>query len=227
MVMPKTSVTTEIASASDPNQDYLTRAELSAYLAKGSVMLVRVLSRDDADAPIRRVLTAAGQTTPNTTPVLDALDDVVSGIVDGRDITEAYPRIARLIHAQDARAEVVNQLLVTQDYSRLARAMRVRHHLEESILAQAMNDELLPAERVILLEALEQMITTSRKHVAGQSTSVNDVASLLEKLDYTTELAGEALKKKFAKTSVQGREVVRKLLLRVTKAVKEATPETT
>lgn len=214
-----------MATVADPNQDFLTRAELSASLTKGAAVAVNVMSRGMAnDIRSQRMLKAAGVAEPSTTPVLDALDDVVSGIVHGRDISEAYPRIARLIHAQDARAEVVSQLMVAQDYERLAKAIRARHHIEETLLSQAMNDELLPAERIVLLEAIETMIVTSRKHVAGQSTSVNDVTALLEKLDYTAELAGDALRKKFAKTSVQGREVVRKLLLRVNKAVKDATP---
>ncbi len=227
--MPKklrAPLSVRVTPAVDPSQDYLTRAELSAIATRGASVVVNIVARGMArDIRAQRILTAAGAARPSSSITLDALDTVVDGIVSGRDISASYPTIARLIHAQDSRAEVVGQLLITQDYERLSAAVRARRHIEEALFAQALNDDLLPAERIMLLQELNEIIGTSRKHVVGQSTSVNDVAALLEKLDYTTELAGDALKKKFASTTVQGREVVRKLLLRVSKAVKGATPD--
>ncbi len=86
-----------------------------------------------------------------------------------------------------------------------------------------MNDDLLPAERVLLLEKLETIVTASQRRIGAESTSIQDIETLLEKIDYSTEAAGATLRKKFAGTSAQGREVVRKLALQVARRVKAAT----
>lgn len=176
-----------------------------------------------AEALAQRTLTVAGASRPSTTPALDVFDRIVDGINQGTDLSDEFPRLARLIYAQESRSAVITQLLLTHDYSRLAKAVRARDRLEESLFVSAMNDDLLPAERVLLLEKLETIVTASQRRIGAESTSIQDIESLLEKIDYSTEAAGATLRKKFAGTSAQGREVVRKLALQVARRVKAAT----
>lgn len=226
--MLKKPLRAKVAATPSPLRDYISRAELSTLLTKGAAVAVSVMSRGMADgAQAARVLTQGGVSARGVDPVIDTLDKVAAGIVNGTDLRDVYPTIARLVHAQGQRAEVFGQLMVTSEYPRLARALRARNHIEETLITMALNDDLLPAERVLVLQELETIIGSASKRVAGQSTSVSDITATLERLDYQTEIAGEELKKRFSKTTVQGREVVRKLLLRVSSAVKGATADDT
>ncbi len=224
--MLRTPLRAKVAAAQSPMRNFIARAELSTLLTRGAAVAVSVMSRGMADgAQAARVLTQAGVATRGSDPVLDTIEQVAAGIVNGTDLKGVYPTIARLVHAQGQRAEIFGQLMVTSEYPRLARALRARNHIEETVVAMAMNNELLPAEQVMVLQELDSIIASASKRVNGQSTSLSDITATLEKLDYQTELAGEELKKRFSKTTVQGREVVRKLLLRVSAAVKGATTD--
>ncbi len=225
--MPRlvTPIPVSVPPAPDANRDYISRSLLSALLTKSAQTMVGIVARGMANEALpRRVLTAAGASRPST-PALDVFDRIVDSINNGTDLTPEFPTLSRLIHAQEQRAEVIGQLLLTHDYGRLAKASRARDRLEETLFTQAMNDDLLPAERVILLEKLDSIIATSQKRIGAESTSVNDLETLLQKMDYATELAGAGLRRKFEGTSAQGREVVRKLALQVAIRVRAATSE--
>jgi hypothetical protein len=205
-------------------EDYTARALLAGALTRGAEAFTAIVSRAmAADALPQRVLLASSAAQPESQPVLDALDRVVDSIMNGSDLSPEFPKIARLIHAQDQRAEVISQLVLTQDYKRLAKATRAREKLEETIFTLAQNDELLPAERLLVLERLDNLIRDTRKGISLQSTSIADIRAMLEKIDYATEAAGETLKRKFEKTSPQGREVVRKLITNLDKRLRSAT----
>lgn len=221
--MPRPA-STNVAPKPDPNRDYISRTMLAALLTRSMTTMVGVVSKGmAADALPQRTLTLAGASKVSKAPALDVFDAIVDGINNGTDLSSEFPRLSRLIHAQEQRSEVIKQLLLTHDYGRLAKATRARDRLEETLFTQAMNDELLPAERVILLEKLETIISASQRRIGAESTTVHDIESLLEKIDYSTEAAGANLRKKFQGTSAQGREVVRKLALQVARRVKAAT----
>lgn len=211
--------------APDPTGDYVTRAELSAFLTKGATaVVVGVFAKSAAsDSLPQRILGLAGAAKPTENRTLNVLDRVIDSIENGTDLAPTFGEIARLIHAQDQRAEIISQLALTQDYRRLTRAMRAQEKLEESLFTAALNDELLPAERILVMEKLEGIISTTRKAIGAQSTSVNDIMAMLEKLDYTAELAGAGMRASMKGTTAQGRELVRKLLTSVNKKVREVT----
>lgn len=224
MPRPPAPPPAQVSPKPDPNRDYIARSTLAALLTRSATTMVAVIAKGmAAEALPQRVLTLAGASRPTSSPALDVFDAIVDGINNGTDLSAEFPRLSRLIHAQEQRSEVIKQLLLTHDYGRLAKAVRARDRLEETLYTQAMNDELLPAERVILLEKLETVITASQRRIGAESTTVHDIESLLEKIDYTTEAAGAGLRNKFKGTSAQGREVVRKLALQVARRVKAAT----
>lgn len=205
--------------------DYLSRAEAGEALLRGAQLAVSdIVSASLSGSAIpERMLLRAGAAKVSGNVVHETLGRIVHGIMSGEKIDDAYPTIARLIHAQEQRAEVIGQLVVTNEFARLATATRVRDLLEEDLFAAAINGDLLPSERVIVLERLDAIVSSAHKNVVNQATSAGDISALLDKLDYATEMAGSAsLKKKFADTTAQGREVVRKILTRVNRAVRSA-----
>ncbi len=222
---PQPAIQTTINPAADISGNYIARSELSAFLTRGATaMVVGVFARAAAgDALPQKVLVAAGAASRTANRTLNVLDRVIDSIENGTNLNPEFPEIARLIHAQDQRAEIISQLALTQDYRRLNRALRAQEKLEDALFVAAMNDELLPAERVLLLEKLEGIISTTRKAIGAQSTSINDIQSMLEKLDYKAEMAGAGLRSSMKGTTAQGRELVRKLLVQVSKKVREVT----
>jgi len=216
-------VKTAAPVAPSPDANFNARAMLAGALTRASEALVGIVSRAQAaDALPQRVLLSTPVAQKESQPVINTLDRIVDSILNGSDLSSEYGTIRRLVHAQDQRAEIISQLALTQDFKRLSRAMRARETLEESLFTLAENNELLPAERLLVLQMLDPMIRDTRKAISLQSTSIADIRAHLEKIDYATEIAGESLKKKFDKTSKQGREVVRKLALNLVKRIADA-----
>lgn len=222
MPEPPPSIPVKVNPAPSQANDYISRSLLSSLLTKGACTLVGIFARESADSAIpQRVLTLSGVAKQPKNAALDALDRVVEGVIEGKDLSPHFSEIARLIHAQDRRAEIISQLVLTHDYARIARALRAREQLEESLFAAALNDDLLPAEKVLLLEKLESIVTTSRKAIGAETVSINDIQTMLEKLDYTAEMANAGMGNKLKGTTPQGREIVRKLLVQVSRKVRE------
>lgn len=215
---------TLVKDQTDRQSDLLSRSELASEMVKGAAAMLTGILGMDVLSSMRaaQTLKVAGVLEKSPTPVLDVLDQVVSSIIDGTSIVEQYPTIARLVHAQDKRSDIVGKLLLTNDYRRITNATRARDHLEDQLIVAAQNDTLLPAERIILREALDQIVDKTSKRIAGSSSEMSDITAVLEKMDYAVEVSETQLRERYTKTSAQGREIARKMLIKVGKAIRSA-----
>jgi hypothetical protein len=148
--------------------------------------------------------------------VLDTLEKVVNGIITGRSMEDPQ-KVGRYISNQEARAELIANLVQTDDYRRLVTMMRTRSQLENSLLAAAARDDLNPSERLALLNLINGEVGTIAKGVRANALNVQDVLGLLEKADAAFDANEDLLNKKFANTTTQGREVIRRLSHRFSK----------
>jgi hypothetical protein len=167
------------------------------------------------------VLPAENQADPDT--VINTIEKVVSGIIDGGDVSASFPEIARLIANQEQRAELLTNLIQTQDYKRLGKFLRAQNKLENEVLACAMRDDLSPAESFQLLELIGPETEKLKNKVKSGTPQVKDIEGILNKLDYALQMSDDEIRKKFSKnTTPQGREITRRLIHKLTKAKRAA-----
>jgi hypothetical protein len=164
---------------------------------------------------------------PDSNVVTDVINTIVTGIQNGTDFSSAYPTIHRLINQQEHRANLVNQLMIFDDFRRAAALLEIRNILENELISAARNDTLRPAERLVLLQIVDERLKSTEHRIAGGSVDIQDVVGLLQKANYAIESQGDNLRKKFSKTSEQGREIIRKLVTRVGRELKVVTPDDT
>jgi hypothetical protein len=159
---------------------------------------------------------------PDTHLVSDILNTIVHGIQTGQDFSSTYPTIARLIHKQEDRANLVNQLMLVDDFRRAALFMDLRNELENELILASRSDTLTSAERLVLLKMADDRLKETRGSIAGNAMDVQDVVGLLQKANYALEVKGEAVKQQFIKTSPQGREIIRKLMTTMSRRMKDS-----
>jgi hypothetical protein len=184
--------------------------QLFRSLSSSSKMIVDVWARSHRPPP------------PDANLVTDLLNVIVHGIQTGEDFSSTYPTIARLVNNQEHRANLINQLTLVDDYRRAAVFIDLRNELESELVAAAKSNDLRPSERLVLLKMVDDRLGDINHRIAGSAIDVQDVLSLLQKTNYAVEVKGEALKKKFSETSAQGREIIRKLVTTMGRAMKTA-----
>jgi hypothetical protein len=159
---------------------------------------------------------------PSADVALEAIRDLVTGIQEGRSLEPLYPRLSRLIANQERRAEIVDQLFLTSEFDRAVNLASARAQLEYELCLAAYRSDLSVPERLALLDRIVELERDSRNRIKSGAIPVSDLMALVQKADATLAVDEVQLAAKFAKTTPQGREVVRKLALRLGKAARAA-----
>ena len=161
--------------------------------------------------------------------VLDTIDDAVNSLRTGRDIEGLRDRIAQLVTNQESRAELVSNLALTHDFDRLTKFLRARASLEDILLTASIDRTLTPTQSLAFLKITQEQSEVILNRVRAGATNIQDLAALLNKANYALQLQDAELQKKFANTSPQGREIIRRLAHRLNKvaSAKAATVEAT
>lgn len=153
--------------------------------------------------------------------VLNTLSKVVGSIKTGESITDdTRESVTKLISNQEDRAELIQNLLLTHQYDRLVRYTKIRDHLERVMLACAKRGDLTAAEALAFMKITMEQTDSISSEVKAGATSVQDLMGMLNKVDFAVQISEKELEKKFANTSPQGREIVRRLATRLSKAAK-------
>ena len=149
--------------------------------------------------------------------VLRVLEGVVNDIITGGDLSRRKDEIERLTTGQEERADLIDNLTLTHDYTRLLRFLKAQAKLETFVLTAMDRDELTPVESLAFLK----YISEEKKHLEGRvkagSTSIKDFVQLINKINYTVQISQRDLEKKLKGTSPQGREIIRRAAYRIRK----------
>jgi len=155
--------------------------------------------------------------------VLDALENMVSAVVSGNVFPDSdRETVARLIHEQERRAEIITSLLMTHDQERLVRFLRMRKKLESQLEEALASNQLSNADKAAFLDYINAEARHMENNVKAGAVGLKDVIGLLTKLDYSLSQGNAALQQRLAATSPQAREVVRKLAYRVARSASAA-----
>jgi DNA-binding MarR family transcriptional regulator len=159
--------------------------------------------------------------------VLNTLQKVVDGIRSGTDISGVQAEVTRLVTNHESRSELIDNLMLAHDYDRLVKYARARARVENLLIRATERDDLTPTEALAFMAIIVQEAKTIQGRIKAGATDVKDVLALLERADYTVTVAQADLAKKFASTTPQGREIVRRLahkLSRIKGVEKASTP---
>lgn len=188
--------------------------------------LQAVLLTQRSEAPMLEASGVAEQaelvqpTPPPADVALSVLRKLVDGIHAGKSLEALYPQLSRLIANQERRAEIVDQLLLTSEFDRATTLAQARARLEHDLIISCYRNELTAHERMDLLEVLVPLEREARNRIKSGALPINDLLAQIQKMDSTLAIDEEALRSKFSKTTPQGREVVRKLAMRLSKATR-------
>ena len=149
---------------------------------------------------------------PATNPVLETISGLVEGILRGESLDGQREAISRFMLNQEQRSKIISHLLLTHDYERLSRKLKLRAQLERKVEAAASRQDLNPSEVMALLLMTNDDIQTSTKAVKSSAENVDDVLALLEKADYKAQAQEAVLAQKYRGTTTpHGREIIRRL----------------
>lgn len=172
---------------------------------------VTVVVLDDAATPL---------TPPPAAPadeVLQTLQRLISGLQQGGDISHLKDELAKYVLNQESRAELVTNLVMTHDYNRLNNYMHARASLENILLQAATGSRLTPTQALAFLKIVQEESEIILNRVRAGATNVKDIVGLLNKADFALQTREGELAKKFASTTPQGREIVRRMAHRLRK----------
>lgn len=149
-------------------------------------------------------------------PVLSVLQDMVEGMQSGSNIEDLRVPLLQLTNNQEERAKLVRSLILTNDYNRLSKYLIIRDSLEKLMLAHAIEGSLTPAEGMSFLRVVREEIDNIQGSVTEGAAAGGDVTTMLNRVSFAAKAQEDILASKI-KSSPQNRELVRKLIYRLTK----------
>jgi len=155
---------------------------------------------------------------PQADKPLQVIEQVVGAIKDGRDLSAMKPDVLRLISNQEDRAQLISNLLMTHDYTRVAKYAKAREKLENTILEAIDRGRLTPTQTLAFLKLISEETEVISGRIRGGATSVKDLMALINRADYQMQMSEGDIHKKFTGTSPQGREIIRRLIGKLCKA---------
>ena len=149
-------------------------------------------------------------------PALAVLSDLVAGLASGSDISDLKVPLLQLTGSQEERAKLVRSLILSHDYSRLAKFLIIRDRMEKLTMENAINRELTPSETLAFLRIARDEIDKIQGSISEGAASAGDVTTMLNKVHFAAKIQEDELAKKM-KGSPQNRELVRKIIYQLSK----------
>lgn len=153
-------------------------------------------------------------------PSLAVLADLVEAMKSGESVDDLRLPILQLTGNQEERAKLVRSLMLSHDYSRLAKFLIIRDKLEQVVLSYAVDGKFSPAESLSFYRTVREEIGEIQGSVSEGAAAAGDVTTMLNKVTFATKAQEGELAKKM-KGSPYNRELVRKLVYKLGKLVKD------
>ena len=145
------------------------------------------------------------------------LENVVNDIVSGGDLSRRKEEIEKLTTGQEERADLIDNLTLTHDYTRLVRFLKAQEKLETFVFNAMNRGSLSPMESLSYLKYICEEKKSLEGRIKAGSTSIKDFVSLINKINYTVQISHRDLEKKLKNTTPQGREIIRRAAYKIRK----------
>lgn len=190
--------------------------ELESLIRSRSIDVYNVIIRQSEEPD-----SAKYQFKPD--PAVQLIGKVVQAFQEGTGASELAEPIDRLIRNQTHRSKLINQLLVSHQYGRLARFLKAREPLETFLVECSQRGDLTPSEAFGLLKYVQTELDDIVSTVSADATDVRDVMDLVRKTDHAIQLKQADIGRRFASTSSQSREIIRHLAYGLIKTISSVT----
>lgn len=154
-----------------------------------------------------------------TDQALAVMRDLVEGMKSGSDLASLRVPIVQLTGNQEERAKLIRSLMLTHDYSRLVNYLVIRDKLEQLLMEYAAAGQFTPAEGLAFFKAVCGEIAGIQQAVSEGAASGGDATTLLNRVSFAAK-AQEGILSKKVNSSPQNRELVRRVIYRLTKLIK-------
>lgn len=156
----------------------------------------------------------------STDPSLAVLQDLVEAMRSGESVDDLKVPILQLTGNQEERAKLVRSLMLSHDYSRLAKFLIIRDKLEQVVMSYAVDGKFDPAQSLSFYRVVRDEISGIQTSVSEGAAAAGDVTTMLNKVTFATKAQEGELAKKMRGSSYN-RELVRKLVYKLQKLVKD------
>lgn len=146
---------------------------------------------------------------------LSVLDDLVKAFSSGEGLDRIKSEVDRLTMAQEDRMTLVTSLVTQYNLVRMSRLMLARDRLELFMMAASSRGDLTPSEAILFLKMIQTDMTEIQTQL--KPTTIKDAKGLVDKVDYAQRKV--TVSTDYESTSPQGREIIRKLMYGLLKAV--------
>jgi len=155
-----------------------------------------------------------------TDPSLSVLQDLVEAMRTGESVDDLKVPIIQLTGNQEERAKLVRSLQLSHDYTRLAKFLIIRSKLEQVVMGYAADGKFTPAESLSFYRTVREEISDIQSAVSEGAAAGGDVTTMLNKVTFATKAQEVELAKR-VKGSPYNRELVRKLVYKLSKLVRD------
>lgn len=158
-------------------------------------------------------------------PNIAILDEIANGLAHGTSVNHVKDDIIRIASHQAEKTEVVKTVLRAIDLTRVNRFVQVRNTAEEALSRAVNRGDLKSTEYLAFLRYSQAELEKIKEELSDQSGSMNsfDTQAVIEKVDHARQkIDQQQAEERLKGTTPQGREIVRKHLFQVQKALKKA-----
>lgn len=152
--------------------------------------------------------------------------EIVKGLNTGSDLSHVREEVMRFVSHQQGKLDLVKALMQANDITRLSRFTEMRDVSEQHLFRLHSRGDLTTPEWITLYHISTNEIKTIQAGMkSGGENNQSGVASsssLIDELDVKAQQSAADAEERYKGTSPQGREVIRKHLCRVQKALKAA-----
>ena len=149
---------------------------------------------------------------------LDVLNRLVEGFGNGTPLDGIKDDISRLTLAQEDRISLVNSLVASHSLVRMVRLMRARDRLERFLLSCSERGDLSANEAMVFMKMVQAELKSAESLL--KPPPIKDSDGMVEKTDFAAKVAIDSKADAYAKTTPQGRDIVRKELYRMMRSPK-------
>lgn len=156
--------------------------------------------------------------------VIETLKSLVNRMKSGESVDDLEEDISKYVTNHQQRSELIDNLVQSHHYDRLVAHLEIRDRLEKFLFQCIGENALKPNEALAFLTLITKESQLIESRVRGGTSAISDLERMLTDVDSKVRLDEKSLQKKFAKTSPQTREVMRRVAHQLMKASGKARP---
>jgi hypothetical protein len=162
-------------------------------------------------------------------PVVTAMRQFIDATRDGKPLGAAKQAIQRHATSHADKLQIMDVLYTTRQMEIMMEALENDQHIRKFLNRCMRRGDLRPTEAMVLfrynytqvVEITNDLRRKLGKSVTAENSDVETVTASVDKLDMTLQQTEKSIQQDFEKTTPQEREIMRKLIFRARRKLKD------